>query len=154
MQEESRALLENSAYVPGDSGDGTPILPRKQTVLESLSSVLENCALLSDVILRLPMISKRLLFENNKWFVGTHWCISFTNSTGLIDDTTHRLLNLVAQELDIIPKDKNYYNPFDEQRNADSKAKFADFKDEKKTADKQKKRKISKGPKLSKRIEL
>ena len=112
VQATARGIVENSAYIPGYDEDDGPSIPKEAKTLEALSSIIENCALLGDIILRLPEISNKLMKDNNQWLVATQWCISFTNTTGLIDDVTMKMFNLVAQELELLPRDPEYYNPY------------------------------------------
>lgn len=160
VQQNARAVVENSAYIPGGD-ESSSSLPNDQPTLEALSSIIENCALLGDIVLRLPEISGNVLKGNQQWMINTQWCISFTNATGLIDEVTDKMFNLVAQELDLIPREEAFHNPYrtsaDPFSDIPSKAKPVQSKQEqpvrvqKKTTEK--KKTIKKGPRLS-RVEL
>lgn len=53
LHDKSWSLIQNSDFIPGGEDPlAEPPLPRDARVLESLSTLLENCALVGDVILR------------------------------------------------------------------------------------------------------
>lgn len=68
LHDKSWSLIENSDYIPGGEDPlAEPPLPSDVRLLESLSTLLENCALVGDVVLRLPDIANRLLRKNTQW---------------------------------------------------------------------------------------
>lgn len=106
--QESRAILESSLYIPGVSE-----FPLDNVVRDSLSNILENTALFSDIILRFPDISVAVLKTNNNWDIILQRSIAFCQQVKyLLDESTIKLLNLVSQELNHIERDPNYVNPY------------------------------------------
>lgn len=61
-----------------------------------LSTVLENTAFLSEIVLRFPDFCSRLLNQKNEWLVLTKWAINFSNATGIYDKPESLLMNLVG----------------------------------------------------------
>ncbi|KAH8040816.1 hypothetical protein HPB51_012986 [Rhipicephalus microplus] len=114
----------------------------------ALSQVLENTAFFGEIILRLPNIAHAVLNMNKAGAVVLNWAIGFSNSTELYDETTTKLINLVAQELGLVERDPNYHNPY-----AVKQAKSESPVPPTKPVPKMKKKKIQRGPRLS-RAEL
>ena len=116
----SWSLIQNSDFIPGGEDPlAMPPLPQDGRVLESLSTVLENCALVGDVILRLPSIAHRLLLKNSEWMTSVKHCITFCQSTRLLDPITQEMFNLAAQELNLVPRSANFTNPYREKETPD-----------------------------------
>ncbi|XP_028405716.1 coiled-coil domain-containing protein 134-like isoform X2 [Dendronephthya gigantea] len=107
--QEAKKEVTTSGYNPGDE------FPVEQKQKEAIGHIVENTALLGDVVLRLPDITKKLFSKNKEWKLLTLWSLSFTNSTTIYDETDSKLLSLMAQELKLIPRDPNYFNPFTEE---------------------------------------
>lgn len=106
--QQSRAIIEASSYIPGVSE-----FPLENEVKEALSSILENVALFSELVLKFPEISKSILKVNNARDVLLQWGIAFSNQVKyLLDNSTVTLLRLTSQELNQIPRDPNYVNPY------------------------------------------
>ncbi|XP_022906348.1 coiled-coil domain-containing protein 134-like [Onthophagus taurus] len=133
--QESRAFIESSSYIPGVSE-----FPTEEKVRDSLSNILENTALFSEIILRIPQIGSSVLKTNNNWDVLLQWSIAFCNQVRyLLDSSTIKLLHLASQELGHIDKDPNYFNPYAvKNKNLE----------EENVIKKKEKKKIKKGPKL------
>lgn len=111
-----------------------------------MSNILEDTALLGDVLLRLPDVTHEILAYNYEWTVMFRWSIGFCNETMLMDSKTVKMINLVAQELNITERDPAYVNPY--------KKDFKVEKDvtppsERKTIKKKRRKDIRKGPSLS-----
>lgn len=139
--QESRATIEASPYIPGVSD-----FPLDEKIRDSLSSILENTALFSEIILRYPDISVSVLRTNNNWDVLLQWSIAFCNQVRyLLDKPTKKLLHLVSQELNYIDKDPEYRNPY---RNEFTKNQPKDGREEEKKKRK-KKKEIKRGPRMS-----
>lgn len=164
LQSESKSIIENSPFIPGGDGDSDDqnLLPQDTKTLEALSSLIENCALMGDIILRFPEMSSLILKKNKPWMIMFKYCISFTKITRLTDPMTDQMFLLVEQELDLIPKHENYSNPYREkerqehQPNEDhivlktqQSAKKNPSKESKDQKSKQKSVKIPKGPRFS-----
>lgn len=146
--QESRAILESSGYIPGVSP-----FPSDPQVRDALSNILENSALMSEIVLRFPDISELVLRENNNWNVMLQWSIAFAHQVEhLLDQSTVVLYDLVGQELNHTERDPNYVNPY---RMGAAKTKGrGNFDEAVKGERKKKRKKIKKGPRLSKHLEL
>lgn len=141
--QESRAVIEASPYIPGVSE-----FPLDDHVKIALSSILENVALFSELVLRFPDISATILRVNNTWDVLLQWGIAFSNQVKyLLDNSTITLLRLTSQELNHIPRDLNYVNPY-------RKGKEMGFNVTEPQKSPKKKKVIKKGPRLSEKFEL
>lgn len=78
----------------------------------AISSILENTALFSDIVLNIPDISHRVLRKQTEWNPTIRWCYEFLNKTrDWIDDATLKAIHLASQELNLIPRNPNYVNP-------------------------------------------
>jgi len=134
-------------YIPGEE------FPEAQEHLDALGHVLENVALFGDLILRVPDVTHKLYNkkEQGEWRVAMNWGFMFANATGVFEGSHATLLHLAAQELEIIPREENYINPY---REAEIKARKkeeleAEEKRKKKKEEKKKKKKAKrKGPRL------
>lgn len=141
----SRATIEASGYIPGVSP-----FPQEEPVKESLSNILENTALFSEIILRFPDIAVSVLKTNNNWDVLLQWSIAFCNQVKyLLDKSTIKLFHLVSQELNHIERDPNYVNPYRKQQ-----TKIEEEEHHTSSQKKKKKKEIKKGPRLTSHIEL
>ncbi|XP_071445349.1 coiled-coil domain-containing protein 134-like isoform X2 [Hetaerina americana] len=138
--ESSRVTLESSGYIPGAQ------FPKDENVRDALSNILENTALLGDVLLHLPDITHAILAYNYEWTVMFRWSIGFCNETMLMDPKTVKMINLVAQELNITDRDPSYVNPYRKDAKLE---KQTSSHVEIKTSKKKKRKDIRKGPSLS-----
>ena len=113
---QSWPLIENSGYIPGgEDVASSPPLPNSPSLLSALSTLMENCALVGDVVLRLPDIATRLLRKKPEWmaFVKRD-CLTFVPNTRLLDPVTEEMLTLAAQELQVVPRSPDFINPYRE----------------------------------------
>lgn len=116
LHDQSWSMIQNSDYIPGGEDPlAEPPLPSDMRLRESLSTLLENCALVGEVVLRLPDISDRLLRKKTDWMHNVKHCISFSPSTRLIDDVTEEMLRLAAQELNLVSRTPDFTNPYRQQ---------------------------------------
>lgn len=135
----SRAQIESSGYIPGISQ-----FPSDDTTKDALSNILENTALFSEILLRLPDITVSVLRINNNWDILLQWSIAFSNQVKyLLDKSTVKLLELVSQELNHSERDPNYVNPY-RKGGAGQRGQEEDVRQEKK----RRKKVIKKGPRL------
>lgn len=134
----SKLKLESSDYIPGGA------FPEDESTRDALSQVLENTAFFGEIVLRLPNIAHTVLNMNKAGAVVLNWAIGFSNSTELYDETTTKLVNLVAQELGLVERDPSYHNPY-----AVKQARVAPPVPSAEPVPKPKKKKIQRGPRLS-----
>ncbi|VDN54874.1 unnamed protein product [Dracunculus medinensis] len=89
--------------------------PSNNLLREALANVIENTAFFSEIVLRFPsFIGKRFSSDSN-WNAIVNWAYNFSMGTNLYDDSGSKLLNLAAQQLNIIPREENFYNPYDKR---------------------------------------
>lgn len=80
-----------------------------------VSSVLENIAIFSDIALQIPEITHRIFKrkETLPWKEKFVNILHFAEKIKfLLDDTTVSTIDLVFQELNIIPRSPNYINKY------------------------------------------
>lgn len=136
----SRAQIESSGYIPGISH-----FPSDDTTKDALSNILENAALFSEILLRLPDTTTSVLKINNNWDILLQWSIAFSNQVKyLLDKSTIKLLHLVSQELNHTERDPDYVNPY---RKAHENRR-TQMEEALRAEKKKKKKMIKKGPRL------
>lgn len=141
--QDSKTILEASSYISGVSK-----FPLEDDVKIALSSILENVALFSELVLRFPDMSSSLLRVNNTWDMLLQWGIAFSYQVKfLLDNSTITLLRLTSQELNHVPRDPNYVNPY-------RKVKKNTFNITEPPKSNKKKKVIKKGPRMSEKFEL
>lgn len=140
---DARVKVTESGYIPGDE------FPKEQEHLEALANILENTALFGDILLRLPDITHKVYSKSKEWDLLARWSISFCNETQVYDEMDSRLLDLMAQELRIVPRDPNFINPY--RKGTNNKVSQKEEDNEHKDTSNRKKRKGKKkrGPRLS-----
>jgi coiled-coil domain-containing protein, putative len=106
----ARSQIEANAFIPNTLSDSN--FKDHQSSLKLILTIVENCGFMSEIVLKLPDVSERLLKNYNHWMVMVHWCIAFSNSTGLLDKNTAQLFHLTAQQLNMIPKEDTFVNPY------------------------------------------
>ena len=125
-------------------------LPEKQSDKTALALVLENVCLACDILLRFPDFMYKKLSENKELDLIYKWGLGFINETVpyVMDDSAKRLFFLAGQELQLSEANTDYVNPYKKPQPAEpKKIMFTNYvpKTEKKA-----KKKLKKGPKLSK----
>lgn len=145
---EAKIKLMEAGFTPGDP------FPSDEAVRDAFSQVAENTAFFADILLRLPDITHELLNKHKEWDLVIKWSVSFCNSTEIYEPggIDNKILNLMAQELEIIERSPNYRNPFREE-STDSEFNDLDGeiskKKDKKKKKKKKEKKKRKGPRMS-----
>jgi len=133
----NKVALESSEFVPGSG------VPEKEDVKNSVALVIENVCLVSDLLLRLPDALHQRLNKNKEWTIVYKWSITFVRETHLLDPNTEKMLDLASQEIGLVPKDKNYVNPYKQDKKKQKR--FEELPQPKK----KEKKKIKKGPRMS-----
>ncbi|CAL1539092.1 unnamed protein product [Lymnaea stagnalis] len=140
---EAKQNLTNAGYLPGDP------FPVDETVKESMSKVLENTAMFGDLVLFMPDIVHSMYDKEKEWQVLLAWCYGFSTQSGVFEGNFEQILKIMAQEVNIIPKEKNFINPFKSITKLQSMVENLKKQDPKEKTKKPKK-KIERGPKLRK----
>ncbi|XP_071847868.1 coiled-coil domain-containing protein 134-like [Apostichopus japonicus] len=135
----SRSTLVQKGFEPGMS------FPTDEETKEALSIIMENAGLFGDMALKLPEITHACL-EKKKSDVANilKWAITYSSDVGFLDEYSTQMFNLASQELNIIPKEPGFFNPYRQQ-----------FQPPQPSGDKKKKAKSDKkrGPRVTK-VEL
>lgn len=120
--------------------------PSDEETKDAIAVILENGALFGDMALTLPDITHSSLSKKKSEVSNLlKWSITFSQDTGFLDPLHDQLFHLAAQELEIIPKDPDFINPYKQ----DVETPPPELKEKKKKAKAEKKR----GPRVSK-VEL
>ncbi|XP_033743724.1 coiled-coil domain-containing protein 134-like [Pecten maximus] len=137
---EGKVNLTEWGYMPGDP------FPLNTTIRDSMSKVLENVAMFGDLVLRLPDITHEIFDKNKEWHLILGWGVWFCNESKIFQGNSAKLLSLMAQEVNLVPKEENYVNPFKNENIMKDQMKFKDSKPKSKS---KKKKERKKGPRLS-----
>ncbi|XP_060083787.1 coiled-coil domain-containing protein 134-like [Ylistrum balloti] len=137
---EGKVNLTEWGYMPGDP------FPVNTTIRDSMSKVLENVAMFGDLVLRLPDITHEIFDKNKEWHLILGWGVWFCNESKIFQGNSAKLLSLMAQEVNLIPKEENYVNPFKNENMMKEQMRFKDSKPKSKA---KKKKERKKGPRLS-----
>merc|ERR1719510_2163957 len=124
-------------------------LPSDQMDKTYLALVLENVCLASDILLRFPNYMLKKLKEDKELDTMYKWGLLFVNETVsyVMDKPTKRLFFLAGQEIELIERDANYVNPY---KKVESEPKKIMFTDKEPSVNKKPRKKLKKGPRLSK----
>jgi len=139
----SKLVITQSSYIPGQN------FPEKDDDLNALAHVVENTAFFGDVLLRLPDTTRKIMKGNKEWHIIVNWSIGFCNETGIFDKANLKLLNLVAQELELVPRDPAYINPYKAETLLKATESSNTKNDKSKAKRKKNRKKGKKGPRLS-----
>ncbi|CAK9825019.1 Coiled-coil domain-containing protein 134 [Anthophora retusa] len=106
--ETSKALIENGGFNPDKR-----TLPQNVTIQSAISTTLENAAFFGDIVLHFPHIAHRILRAQQTWNPTVHWSLNFTNRMRhLLDAGTVERIHLASQELNIVEREPEYFNPY------------------------------------------
>ena len=126
--------------------------------------MIENAAFMGDLVLYLPDFTKELL-KNDEWSTVFKWSLSLCQETKFLDKNTKKMFHLVSsifvvkkcivsfeifvflkvtQELNLIEREPNYYNPYAKANQSRRQNSMPVENSEKKA-----RKKISRGPSLS-----
>lgn len=138
--QQNNKTLNAQSYSPLKDG-----FPKNQKLLqEAVTTTLENCCLLAEAVLHFPEISYRIF---NKvpfplWKETNNWCIEFAfGLQQIIDGQTIKLMDLLAQEINIELRRADYVNPYYETK--------VDNVENNKEKQKKRTKTLKKGPQLS-----
>ncbi|CAG2226184.1 Coiled-coil domain-containing protein 134 [Mytilus edulis] len=121
---EAKQNLTQWGFVPG-----TDPFPENETVREAFSKVVENTAMFGDLVLRLPDVVHGLFDKNTEWNTLMGWCVWFSVESKVFDGGSEKTAQLnsemkffksiliypMSQEINLIPKEDDYINPFTEE---------------------------------------
>ncbi|XP_032239016.1 coiled-coil domain-containing protein 134-like [Nematostella vectensis] len=141
MLGDSKTTIISSGYIPGGE------FPKEKETMHALAHILENTAFFGDVLLRLPDITHKIFRHSTEWELLAKWSVSFANETGIFDEMDTTVLNLMAQELEVVPRDPNYTNPYKLSSQIEQAMTNEQKKQQQNAKKKEKKKK--RGPRLS-----
>lgn len=129
--------MEASPFIPGVSD-----FPMDENVRDALSNIIENTAMFAELILRFPDRTVAKLKTNNIWNVLLQWGIAYCYQVKyLLDESTIKVLSLASQELNHVPRDPGYVNPY-------RKGQQGNNQEEEQQKPKKKRKRVKKGPRL------
>ncbi|VDN30558.1 unnamed protein product [Dibothriocephalus latus] len=114
--------------------------------------VVENCPFLADLIVRFPDSTREVLApqrsQHNELIT---WAFEFARQSKFPSEIDLKLLTLAEQELNLIPRPKNYRNPFSD---ATKHQQLAELRELERRQEKQELRKKLRRPRLTPREDL
>jgi len=113
---ESEKQLITASFEPGKQ------FPQEDHIKDALSRTIENAAFLSELTLRLPNHFQSIFKVNHELLNVFKWSVDFSLSTGFCDSITSSLFNLLDQEMNFVPRDESYMNPYDLKAKEDASA--------------------------------
>ena len=139
---EARRGLEAKGFDVGQVFDvGFP--DDDEETKNDLALILENAALLGDVLLRFPDEVGAIFAAHPEWKAHFEWCLDYMSRSRLVDEATERMMKLVKQELRLVERDENFVNPYRTQKRKQKRF------EEPPPPKKKEKKKIKKGPRMS-----
>uniref|UniRef100_A0A0N5A2M4 Cag pathogenicity island protein n=1 Tax=Parastrongyloides trichosuri TaxID=131310 RepID=A0A0N5A2M4_PARTI len=115
------------------------ILSEKSSIRDNFARVLENIAFFGDITLRFPLQSSIKYNKDIDFKSTVNWAYTFAKTYSfLYDNGTLKMFNLFAQELNIVPREKDYYNPYDIKNIQEKLIREASLKMEKELEEKRK----------------
>lgn len=141
---DARQRVEGRGF---DMGVDDENFPEDENGKHELAQILENAAFLGDVLLRFPEDVWAIFTSNPEWKAHFQWCLDFMTRSRLVDEATERMMKLVMQELGLVERDENFVNPYRAQK---KKKKQKRFEEPPPPPKKKEKRKIKRGPRMSK----
>ncbi|KAK3599222.1 hypothetical protein CHS0354_012830 [Potamilus streckersoni] len=141
----AKVNVTEMGYLPGDP------FPENETIREAVALVLENTAMFGDMVLRLPDVVHAIYKKNNEWRQTISWAVWFCSESNIFDGAHKKLLHLMSQEIDLIPKEEGYVNPYKVELSKESILKNTGdpLKKLKDSKDKKKIKEIKKGPRMT-----
>ena len=143
----SRNSVESAKYDPKSRK-----FPADQQLRERVCEILENTPFFLEFALYYPNVVRKIYSKGDITDLIL-WTYRFSLDFGIYDDSTLKMINLAAQELNIIERDEEFINPYDrllvrdvKQMETISAAKEAKAEKERKKKEYMKKQKRQNGP--------
>ncbi|KAK0402293.1 hypothetical protein QR680_016254 [Steinernema hermaphroditum] len=109
---ESRKVLESvkfSGSVNDFPVDDTP-------VKEAITKTVETMSFYGEMALKVPHIIEKRFKKDVKFRTLIVWGYAFSTNFGIYDETSAKMMNLAGQQLEIIPRQENFENPYDRMK--------------------------------------
>ncbi|MFH4981685.1 hypothetical protein AB6A40_008394 [Gnathostoma spinigerum] len=158
MLENIEKMMVNSMYhiTLAKYKAGDPFPSKTDELREAVALVIENVAFLGELALRFPDFVKKQLSKNKEWGEAVNWAYKFALDSGYYDDITEHMMHLAGQQLDLIPREEDFVNPYDrqhvkeelERKEAERRAELQEKKRQEKKMEAMKRKK--RGPTMSK----
>jgi hypothetical protein len=103
---EARADINASGWQPSMA------FPEDDDQREALAKVIENTLLFGDILLKMPDMTHEIFKSRAVRREVIVWSVKLCNETDVFELPERKLLNLMSQELGIIPMEDNYVNPY------------------------------------------
>uniref|UniRef100_A0AC34QTY7 Coiled-coil domain-containing protein 134 n=1 Tax=Panagrolaimus sp. JU765 TaxID=591449 RepID=A0AC34QTY7_9BILA len=146
----TRQIIEKAKFDPRSRK-----LPQDEKLKEKISEVLENTPFFMEFALYYPhFVTKTYKKPDVKELID--WAYRFSLDFGIYDESTLKMMNLAGQELRIIERSDDFFNPYDKINMRDAlqaelveQAKQAKMEKDKKKREYAKTQKRKNGPSLS-----
>ncbi|VDN02797.1 unnamed protein product [Thelazia callipaeda] len=106
-----KRIIEKAEFSPND----TFPTEGKKDLRDAIGNVVENTVFYSTLLLHFPTVLLSTFKKDTDWQLVFAWAYKFTLAVRLHDDAADKLLDLAGQQLDIIPKRNDFYNPYDKK---------------------------------------
>ncbi|XP_062514239.1 coiled-coil domain-containing protein 134-like [Corticium candelabrum] len=86
--------------------------PDNEKDREAVAQVIENTLLFGDILLRIPDMTHEIYKSQTRRRELVIWSLQLCNETDVFEHAERKLLNLMSQELGVIPMEEDYINPY------------------------------------------
>jgi len=138
--------LDQLKYKIEQLGVGARGLEKQKLKADGFIFLAGHATLMCHFILYFPDVMKQLLVRNPTFEINVKWAIEFTDQAHLVkDENVLKSLNLAQQELEMIPRDPDYYNPYKFENILQQQTPFVSNV----TTTKKPRRRLQRGPRLA-----
>ncbi|XP_021953834.1 uncharacterized protein LOC110850658 isoform X1 [Folsomia candida] len=136
--------LDQLKYKIEQVGVAAKDIDKKSLKADGFIFLAGHSTLMCNFVIYFPDIMKQLLIRNPTFDANVKWAIQFVVQAKLIkEEKLAKPFNLAQQELEMIPKDPNYHNPYKYENRMQSEPTPST------TTTKKPRRKLQRGPRLS-----
>ncbi|CAG9540266.1 unnamed protein product [Cercopithifilaria johnstoni] len=107
----ARNIIEKANFNPNDTFPSE----EQSSLRDAIGNIVENTAFYSNLILYFPTVLLDRYKKDTDWQSLFVWAYKFTTASRLHDDVAEKLLDLVGQQLEIIPRRDDFHNPYDKK---------------------------------------
>uniref|UniRef100_A0A1I7VU31 Coiled-coil domain-containing protein n=1 Tax=Loa loa TaxID=7209 RepID=A0A1I7VU31_LOALO len=105
----AKNIVEKANFKPNDTFPSE----EQSSLRDAIGNIVENTAFYSNLVLYFPTILLDRYKKDIDWQLLFAWAYKFTTTSRLHDDAAEKLLDLVGQQLEIIPRRDDFHNPYD-----------------------------------------
>uniref|UniRef100_A0A0R3RFA9 Coiled-coil domain-containing protein 134 n=1 Tax=Elaeophora elaphi TaxID=1147741 RepID=A0A0R3RFA9_9BILA len=106
---DAKNIIEKANFNPNDTFPSD----EQSSLRDAIGNIVENTAFYSNLALYFPTVLLDRYKKDTDWQLLFAWAYKFTITSRLYDDVAEKLLDLVGQHLEIIPRRDDFYNPYD-----------------------------------------